>query len=65
MQLYRWPWRLLVMPRDHLRPDDLAEPAEKAARDRLEAEMKRALWAQQASRSWAALTAAKALQPNL
>lgn len=65
MQLYRGPWRLLVMPRDHLRPEDLAESAEKAARDRLEAEMKRALWAQQASRSWAALTASKALQPNL
>jgi tRNA nucleotidyltransferase/poly(A) polymerase len=53
------------MPRDHLHPEDLAEPAEKVARERLEAEMKRALWAQQASRSWAALTAAKASQPNL
>jgi hypothetical protein len=53
------------MPRDDLRPEDLAEPADKAARDRLDAELKRALWAQQASRSWAALTAAKKLQPNL
>jgi hypothetical protein len=52
------------MPRDHLPPDDLAEPADKATRERLEAAMKRALWAQQASRSWAALTAEKALQPS-
>lgn len=65
MQLYRRLWRLLVMPRDNLRPEDLVEPAEKAARERLEAEMKRALWAQQASRSWAAVTAAKDFQPNL
>jgi len=64
VQLFRGPWRLLVMPLDNLHPDDLAEPAEKAARERLEAAMKRALWAQQASRSWAALTAAKALQPS-
>ncbi len=53
------------MPRDNLRPEDQVEPADKAARERLEAEMKRALWAQQASKSWAALTAAKALHPNL
>ena len=53
------------MPRDHLRPEDLPEPADKAARERLEAAMKRAMWAQQASRSWEALTAAKASQPNL
>jgi len=52
------------MPRDHLRPDDLIDLAEKAARERLDAELKRALWAQQASRSWAALTDAKALQPS-
>ena len=52
------------MPRDHLRPEELAEPADKAARERLEAEMKRALWAQQASRSWAAFTALTAAQPN-
>ncbi len=65
MQLYRGVRRLIRMPRDHLRPEDLAEPADKAARERVEAEMKRALWAQQASKSWAALTSAKALQPNL
>ncbi|WP_425068048.1 hypothetical protein [Reyranella sp.] len=53
------------MPRDHLRPEDQSEPANEAARERLDAELKRALWAQQASRSWAALTAAKKLQPNL
>jgi hypothetical protein len=53
------------MPRDDLRPEELAEPADKAARERLEAEMKRALWAQRASRSWAALTAANGSQPNL
>jgi len=53
------------MPRDHVRPEEVAEPADKAARERLEAEMKRALWAQRASRSWAALTAAKAPQSNL
>jgi hypothetical protein len=52
------------MPRDYLRPADLGEPADKENRDRLEAEIKRALWAQQASKSWAALTAAKALQPS-
>jgi hypothetical protein len=52
------------MPRDHLRPEELAEPADKAARERLEAEMKRALWAQQACRSWASLTALTAAQPN-
>jgi hypothetical protein len=49
------------MPGDHLRPE---EPADKAARARLEAEMKRALWAQQAARSWAALAAPPAAQPN-
>lgn len=64
MQLYRGAWRLLVMPRDNLRPEEMMEPADKANRERLEAALKRALWAQQASRSWAALTAAKALQPN-
>ena len=53
------------MPRDPLHPEDLAEAADKAARERLEAELKRALWAQRASRSWAALTAAKAPQSNL
>ncbi len=53
------------MPRDELPAEELVEPAAKAARERLEAEMKRALWAQRASRSWAALTAAKDLQPNL
>ena len=52
------------MPRDNLLPEDTAEPVDTAARQRLEAEMKRALWAQQASRSWAAYTAAEALQPN-
>ncbi|WP_428686026.1 hypothetical protein [Reyranella sp.] len=52
------------MPRDHLHPEDQAEPASKAAREQLEAALKRALWAQQASRSWAAHTAAEALQPN-
>jgi len=52
------------MPRDHPSPEELAEPADKAARERLEAEMKRALWAQQASRSRAALTALTAAQPN-
>ena len=65
MQLYRRLRRLVRMPRDTLRPEDQVEPADKAARERLEAEMKRALWAQQASKSWAALTAAKALHPNL
>lgn len=65
MQLYRGFRRLLAMPRDNLRPEDQAEPADKAARERLEAEMQRALWAQRASKSWAALTAAKALHPNL
>lgn len=65
MQLYRGVRRLIRMPRDHFRPEDLAEPTDKAARERVEAEMKRALWAQQASKSWAALTAAKALQPSL
>ena len=65
MQLYRGLWRLVRMPRDNLRPEDQVEPADKAARERLEAEMKRALWAQQASKSWAALTAAKALHPSL
>ena len=49
----------------YLPPEEPIEPADNAARQRLEAEMKRALWAQQASQSWAALTAAKALQPNL
>jgi len=54
------------MPRDNLRPEDLAEAADKkAACERVEAELKRALWAQQASRSWAALTAAKPPQSNL
>jgi hypothetical protein len=52
------------MPRDHLSPEELAEPAENEARARLEAEMKRALWAQQASRSWAAFAAVTAAQPN-
>lgn len=54
MQLYRRVWRLVRMPRDNLRPEDQAEPADKAARERLEAEMQRALWAQRASRAWAA-----------
>jgi hypothetical protein len=53
------------MPRDDLHPEELVEPADKAARERLEAEMKRALWAHQAARSWAALTAEKVSQPNL
>jgi hypothetical protein len=53
------------MPRDDLRPEEQAEAADKAARARLEAEMKRALWAQQASRAWAALTAANGSQSNL
>lgn len=65
MQLYRRLWRFARMPRDNLHSEDQVEPADKAARERLEAEMKRALWAQQASKSWAALTAAKALHPNL
>jgi len=52
------------MPRDHLCPEDLAEPADTTARDRLEAELKRALWAQRASRSWADFAAAQAPQPN-
>jgi len=51
------------MPRDPLSPEELAEAADKAARERLAAEMKRALWAQQASRSWAAHLAA-AVQPS-
>jgi hypothetical protein len=51
------------MPRDHLDPEELREAADKANRERLEAAMKRALWAQQASRSWAAL-AATAVQPS-
>jgi hypothetical protein len=51
------------MPRDSLSPEELAEAADKAARERLAAEMKRALWAQQASRSWAAF-AATAVQPS-
>ena len=50
------------IPRDDLRPE---EPAEKAARERLEVALKRALWAQRASRSWAALSAVRADQPNL
>lgn len=45
------------MPRDNLRPEDQAELADKAARERLEAEMQRALWAQRASRTWAIYTA--------
>jgi hypothetical protein len=53
------------MPRDNLLPEDTAEPVDTAARQRLEAEMKRALWAQQASRSWAAYTAAEALTKSL
>jgi hypothetical protein len=53
------------MPRDHLRPEDLAEAADEAARERLEVELQRARWAQRASRSWAALTAAKDSQSNL
>ena len=53
------------MPRDHLYPEEQAEPADKAARERLEAEMKRALWAQQASRAWAAFAPARVSQPNL
>jgi hypothetical protein len=52
------------MPRDDL-PEEPADPTDKAAHERLEAEMKRALWAQRASRSWAALAAAQARQPNL
>jgi hypothetical protein len=52
------------MPRDHLLSEEVAEAADKAARERLEAAMKRALWAQQASRSWAALTAVTAPQPS-
>ena len=58
-------WRLVGMPRDHLRPEDLAEAADKAACERLEVELQRARWAQRASRSWAALTAAKDSQSNL
>lgn len=45
------------MPRDDLRPEELTEPADKAARERLESEMQRALWAQRASRTWAIHTA--------
>ena len=52
------------MPRDHLRPEEMSEPADKVARERLEAELKRALWAQRASRSWAGLAAAGASQPS-
>jgi len=52
------------MPRDHLRPEELAEPAGETARDRLEAQLKRAVWAQRASRSWADFAAAQAPQPN-
>ena len=65
MQLFRRGRRLVRMPRDHLHPEDLAEAADKAARERLAAELKRALWAQQASKSWAALTVAKGSQSNL
>ena len=56
---------MVGMPRDHLRPEDLAEAADKAACERLEVELQRARWAQRASRSWAALTAAKDSQSNL
>jgi len=65
MQLFRRGRRLISMPRDHFPPEDLAEAADKAARERLEAQLKRALWAQQAARSWAALTAENVPQPNL
>lgn len=67
MQLYRGLGRLVGMPRDNLRPEELVEPADKAARERLEAEMQRALWAQRASRTWAIqmATGSTPLHPNL
>ena len=65
MQLYRGLRRLVRMPRDIIPSEEPIQPADTAARKRLETELKRALWAQQASKSWAALSATKALQPNL